>query len=192
MPHPRTRDLVVVTLSPPKLVLPLRQAVHLPSSKERFTKNRPIHFPLQSIAQTSLQVSSYYLCVIHLWEYTLKLTCYFLGLYAPREGQAYRERQRRQFSQFDRGTSLAQSELAAVSSHLPCPNLRNVPKFRPGGSVLHPGRFHTTIGDARKHNNCSTYSLQNVNSLQTPNFSKFYSQAHYDPSSSFERLNLYT
>lgn len=36
----------------------------------------------------------------------------FTGLYAPREGQAYRERQRRQLSQFDRGTPPAMAELA--------------------------------------------------------------------------------
>lgn len=39
-----------------------------------------------------------------------------LGLYAPREGQAYRERQRRQLSRFDRGTLGAESELAMLSS----------------------------------------------------------------------------
>ena len=37
-----------------------------------------------------------------------------VGLYAPREGQAYRERQRRQFSHFDRGTSPAMAELATI------------------------------------------------------------------------------
>jgi len=40
------------------------------------------------------------------------------GLYAPREGQAYRERQRRQFSQFDRGTPGAESELASFPGHM--------------------------------------------------------------------------
>ena len=34
------------------------------------------------------------------------------GLYAPREGQAYRERQRRHTSHFDRGTPGAELELA--------------------------------------------------------------------------------
>lgn len=38
------------------------------------------------------------------------LTHFLLGLYAPREGQAYRERQRRQGSQFDRGTPGAEFE----------------------------------------------------------------------------------
>ena len=40
------------------------------------------------------------------------------GLYAPREGQAYRERQRRQFSQFDRGTPGAESELATLPGQI--------------------------------------------------------------------------
>ncbi|KAK5081466.1 hypothetical protein LTR24_008165 [Lithohypha guttulata] len=39
-------------------------------------------------------------------------------LYAPREGQAYRERQRRQFSQFDRGTPGAESELASFPGQM--------------------------------------------------------------------------
>lgn len=40
------------------------------------------------------------------------------GLYAPREGQAYRERQRRQLSQFDRGTPPAIAELATYPDRL--------------------------------------------------------------------------
>lgn len=43
---------------------------------------------------------------------------HFTGLYAPREGQAYRERQRRQLSQFDRGTPPAIAELATYPDRL--------------------------------------------------------------------------
>ena len=41
----------------------------------------------------------------------LLLTSFVAGLFAPRQGQAYREEQRRRRSQFDRGTPGAELEL---------------------------------------------------------------------------------
>lgn len=40
-----------------------------------------------------------------------------LGLFAPRQGQAYREEQRRRRSQFDRGTPGADLELGLIHRH---------------------------------------------------------------------------
>lgn len=39
---------------------------------------------------------------------------YLTGLFAPRQGQAYREEQRRRRSQFDRGTPGAENEMGMV------------------------------------------------------------------------------
>lgn len=46
----------------------------------------------------------------HLLSLCPHANLFVLGLYAPREGQAYRERQRRQGSQYDRGTPGAEFE----------------------------------------------------------------------------------
>ncbi len=39
------------------------------------------------------------------------------GLFAPRQGQAYREEQRRRRSQFDRGTPGAENEMGMVQRY---------------------------------------------------------------------------
>lgn len=112
-----------------------------------------------------------------------------LGLYAPREGQAYRERQRRQFSQFDRGTSLAQSELAAVSNQLPYPTFRDVSQFRPGDDFINSSRFDATVTGVRKHITSSIQLAQHARSFHPGNSKKFYGQAHYKPQP-FQQFNL--
>lgn len=46
------------------------------------------------------------------------LTCFpFSGLFAPRQGQAYREEQRRRRSQFDRGTPGAENEMGMAQRY---------------------------------------------------------------------------
>lgn len=47
-----------------------------------------------------------------------RLTNVIAGLFAPRQGQVYREQQRRRQSQFDRGTPGAEAELSAAMGGL--------------------------------------------------------------------------
>ena len=46
------------------------------------------------------------------------LTAFFLGLFAPKQGQAYRLEQRSRRSQFDRGTPGAELELQGMAGNL--------------------------------------------------------------------------
>ena len=57
-------------------------------------------------------------------------TAFSAGLFAPRQGQAYREEQRRRRSQFDRGTPGAEHELGVVPRYrLQDPALEHINNF---------------------------------------------------------------
>ena len=111
---PSTRDQVVHTDTPHlrELLLPSkRRSMLLIKSSQRESRGL-----LPPPPPRSHQVSTISLCVMTSNICQPLLIRFLLGLYAPREGQAYRERQRRQLSQFDRGTPGAENESAIFPS----------------------------------------------------------------------------
>lgn len=126
--HHATNPWVVSTLH----LLPT--AAQLPTiassqSVQHVMESRDLPLPAHPHKTFLLPVSICYLCVVIFISSCKNANTVFLGLFAPNEGQAFRDKQRRQASQYDRGTPGAEIELAAMHNRvvpvLPTGNMFN-------------------------------------------------------------------